>query len=373
MKNISFCLLAIFLILFSKSNAENTIKVTYNSDLTEKITFVVIDISNDKNDTWANQTTTDGQFEAICKPKNQNDAALLVFEMKNGDGKSSKKFLNVEPNGFVKISELKGIGSYEGNRTMLDYQNMLAAMSQYEDTFKTLQSMYQKASETGNQTMMQNLEYKNAETEFNYNKSIQLFASKNPDKPISAFILVSTMAKFTQPADEIYLDGIANLMKIKKHESFWFSRFTTEVEKKTRLMIGKKAPDMDLVSKDGKKIKLSSLKGKYVLLDFWASWCGPCRKEVPALKKAYQAYKAKGFEIYSVSVDKDKKAWQLAIKQDESPWIHVVEDKTATNPISNLYQVETIPRTFLLDKEGIIIEKNLRGEAISEKLKEVLR
>jgi len=130
---------------------------------------------------------------------------------------------------------------------------------------------------------------------------------------------------------------------------------------------------MDLTMNDTEDtpLTLSSLKGKIVLLDFWASWCGPCREENPTVKKAYAKFKDKGFEIYAISLDVKKDAWLKAIEEDGLPWLHVSDLKNDTS--AELYGVSGIPMNFLLDKDGIIIAKNLRGEALTKKLEEVFQ
>jgi peroxiredoxin len=131
---------------------------------------------------------------------------------------------------------------------------------------------------------------------------------------------------------------------------------------------GALAPDITLNDPAGNPQTLSSLRGKIVLLDFWAAWCGPCRRENPNLVSAYAKYHDKGFEIYQVSLDKTKPEWEAAIKQDGLNWIHVSDLKYWSSPIARKYGVESIPANFLLDKEGRIIATNLRGAALEEEL-----
>ena len=137
------------------------------------------------------------------------------------------------------------------------------------------------------------------------------------------------------------------------------------------LNIGDKAPELAYKSPNGKTLKLSSLKGKLVLIDFWASWCGPCRKENPNLVSAYQKYTkknfkhGKGFEIYSLSLDKTNEAWVKAINQDELFWEYHVSDFGGWQSAgSQKYGIRSIPRNLLIDGKGIIIAKNLKGAAL---------
>ncbi len=136
--------------------------------------------------------------------------------------------------------------------------------------------------------------------------------------------------------------------------------------------VGQKAPEISLQSPEGKVIKLSSLKGKYVLLDFWASWCGPCRQENPNVVRMYDRFKNKKFEIYSVSLDRDREKWLQAIEKDKLDWVHVSDLKFWQSEAARAYSVSSIPMTFLLDPEGNIIAKNLRGKALEKKLEEIL-
>jgi len=136
---------------------------------------------------------------------------------------------------------------------------------------------------------------------------------------------------------------------------------------------GSAAPEINLASHQGGNLSLSSLKGKVVLIDFWASWCGPCRQENPNVVKLYNKYKSKGFTVYSVSLDKDKTKWLNAIQQDGLVWPNHVSDlKFWQCEAAQTYGVTSIPFTVLIDKDGKIIDKNLRGTQLEAKLKEIL-
>ena len=149
--------------------------------------------------------------------------------------------------------------------------------------------------------------------------------------------------------------------------------FHEVVERMLSTNIGQFAPEISLPSPDGKEIALSSLKGKLVLIDFWASWCGPCRKEMPNVIKIYSKFKNKGFEIYGVSLDQDKEKWMEAITKDGINWPQVSDLKYWDNVAARIYNVQGIPYTVLIDKDGKIIAKNLRGQELEKKIAEVLK
>jgi thiol-disulfide isomerase/thioredoxin len=189
----------------------------------------------------------------------------------------------------------------------------------------------------------------------------------NPASPVSLFLVQNNyMREGYEKLNDIFskLDtSLAYIPTYKKTADYLHTIESTQ--------IFKTAPDFTIPSiEDGKEITLSSLRGKYLLVDFWASWCRPCRAENPNVKAAYKKYKSKGFEVLSVSVDRDTAAWKSAVNTDGMTWIQGHD----TNNISySLYGVMSIPTTLLLDKDGVIIEKNLRGAALEEKLKELFK
>lgn len=143
------------------------------------------------------------------------------------------------------------------------------------------------------------------------------------------------------------------------------------VLEKVPLEKGVLAPDIVMPNPEGELEKLSSLRGNYVLIDFWASWCGPCRRENPNMVKVYKKYHDKGFEIFGVSLDQKRQSWLDAIEKDGLTWTHVSYVDGWNCPAYRVFKAKGIPFTVLIDKEGKIVEKNLRGEKLEKKLEEI--
>jgi len=166
------------------------------------------------------------------------------------------------------------------------------------------------------------------------------------------------------------------LIDDKLYNQFSQSKYAVELHNKVnelkKTAIGEIAPEITLSDPFGKTISLSSLRGKYVLLDFWASWCGPCRRENPNVVRLYNKYKNKGFDILGVSLDDNRDAWIKAINDDQLLWNHVSDLLKWNSTVVKQFNIEGIPFTVLIDKEGRIIAKNLRGEMLENKLIEVL-
>ena len=154
--------------------------------------------------------------------------------------------------------------------------------------------------------------------------------------------------------------------------SFAGQQLTAKYDKAKQIAIGKSV-DFEQVDDKGNPFKLSSYKGKYVLVDFWASWCAPCRAENPNLLKAYQELKTKNFEIVGVSLDESKAAWLNAVQKDAMPWMQVSDLKGFKTEVAVKYGITAIPQNFLINPDGIIIAKNLRGDQLTEALKKFIK
>lgn len=149
-------------------------------------------------------------------------------------------------------------------------------------------------------------------------------------------------------------------------------KFSRQLEELKGIVIGQKAPDFTTPGVSGQALTLSQFKGSYVLLDFWASWCVPCRQQNPAWLKFFKRFNGKKLVIIGVSLDKNKEAWIKAIKADGLAWYQVSDLQYWDNKVAKLYGIQAIPQSFLIDPEGKLVAKNLRGDALEAELTEVL-
>ncbi len=168
-----------------------------------------------------------------------------------------------------------------------------------------------------------------------------------------------------------FASKIAEVYKKESPDHFFSRDLISEVANYKKLAIGSEAPEIELQTPDGEMLALSSLRGNYVLIDFWAAWCRPCRAENPNVVKLYNEYKDENFEIFGVSLDRKKDDWIIAIEKDGLTWKHVSDLKYFNSEAALDYNVNAIPATYLIGPDGKIIAKGLRGESLRSKLKEI--
>lgn len=208
---------------------------------------------------------------------------------------------------------------------------------------------------------------------YKFNSELQGFIGANPNSPALVLALANMNAEQDMKAYENVLNQLYSVFaQSPTVQSFYsnFAQMKKRIEDANLLAPGKTAPDFTEFKTDRKKtMSLSDLRGQIVLIDFWASWCGPCRRENPNVVQTYEKYKKDGFTILSVSLDTDVEKWKNAIEQDHLSWPNHVSDLGGWNSkVAKLYQVSSVPFTVLLDREGHVIKTNLRGPALEEEL-----
>lgn len=208
--------------------------------------------------------------------------------------------------------------------------------------------------------------FKSREKEKNaYIKHIE----RHPNSIVSAAVLAAYATAYGKTEST----RLYNLLSKAIQETNYGQQILQKITLNGEIVVGKKCIDFEQPTTTGELIKLSSIKAKYLLLEFWAAWCSPCRRENPELINLYNEFKDKGFDILAVSLDREKEDWLNAIAEDKLPWKNVSDLKGFQNSAALIYGVSAIPRNFLIDENGIVVAIGLRGENLNNKLKELLR
>lgn len=266
-----------------------------------------------------------------------------------------------------------------GTKNNEDYQNYLESYKQFRIDISKIRGELSRANRDADTKAVDSLK-KLFNTFSTRSKNYPFdYVKEHPDSDFSLILLESAIKTYKPQLSIVNdafetLQGVSNKTETNKIISSKIKTYIKSQEIKDAVSIGKKAPNFSGPNPEGNIVNLNDIKGKVTLIDFWASWCKPCRRENPNVVRVYEKYHNKGLEIISVSLDKPgkKDIWSKAIKDDKLSWHHVSNLQYWNDPIAKLYQVRSIPATFLLDEDGRIIAKSLRGKALENKIAALL-
>ncbi|PRY87175.1 peroxiredoxin [Mongoliibacter ruber] len=240
-------------------------------------------------------------------------------------------------------------------------------MAEYQGTINYLNGVYMEAMKARDQEKVKQIQQDAMELEQNHAEKVkELVRGMN-----GSFAALQSFAMINPKSDFEFLDETVSKMAEKYPNFQQVQTLSNQLEEMRVLAVGQPAPEISLPNPDGDVVNLSDLKGKYVLIDFWAAWCRPCREENPNVVRLYNEYKDQGFEVFGVSLDRTKEAWVKAIADDNLTWTHVSDLQYFNSEAASIYQINAIPATYMLDPEGKIIAKDLRGQSLENKLKEI--
>lgn len=361
MKKILFPIAALAL---TAAACSTTPKYTINGTIEgqQTGTAYLLKYANSKLDTLAQAPIADGKFTLSGSVAGLTDA-MLTIEGKRG---YTPVFLE---NTVITVNMPQGeMAKVEGTEAQKLYDQFAAIGMDARKAQSQLYKDYQAAAEAKDEAKMKEIEEQfNKAAEEAQSKSEALMKA-NADSYVSAFMLAQQMSGMeVEDLEEQY-----NLLGANAKASEPGKSIADRIDKLAAVAVGKVAPDFTLNTPEGKPLSMHSIKAKVKVIDFWASWCGPCRGENPNVVAMYKELHPKGLEILSVSLDNDKDAWLEAIEKDGLTWNHVSDLKGWNCAAAQLYAVSGIPHLVVLDENNVIVAKNLRGEALKEKVAELL-
>jgi len=325
---------------------------------------------------WDNKNVTDsfkvkaGKFSI----KGKSNEVNMYWITKGNDINEQPNLVFFVDAGITNITgsiDSLNFSKVSGGSTQKDYLEYNALMNSFGQKQQNIVNAYNEARAKGDNNLLNQsiADYQAIEKEVK--TALEDFVKNHSKSPVSGYAIYYAFQNPNTPVED--LERIVSLLD-KSTENTKYGKLGRERLNQIRgSMIGYEATNFAQADPTGKIINLKDLKGQFVLVDFWASWCGPCRAENPNVVRAYNKYKDKGFTVLGVSFDQNKEAWIKAIEKDNLTWTQISDLKGWGNEAGKLYGITSIPQNLLLNKEGKIVAKNLRGAELESKLEEIIK
>ena len=341
-------------------NAQSGYKVTGTVEGMPDGKAIIATVNGSTLDTLAKADVKNGSFEFTGNVSEPTGAYIMVIGQRG-----AIPFMLENAN--ITISAGQAGLTVTGSEGQKIYDQFMSINATAQQEAMKLQQEYQAAN--GDQAKIQAIQEAYAKLMTDVQAKETELIKANPDSYVSAFVIASGMGQMEyEQLKERY-----NLLGEKAKAGAQGKAIAAQIAKLESTAIGQIAPNFTITTPEGESISLYDIKGKVKLIDFWASWCGPCRGENPHVVEIYKEYHPKGLEIFGVSLDNNKEAWVKAIADDGLVWKHGSDLKGWQSAPAQLYSVTGIPHTVLLDENNKIIAKNLRGDELKQKIAELLK
>jgi len=375
MKNSKFWIISLLVVIACDSSNNEANRIVGTIENTDASTISLIGYNSGEPDTVQTASLDqNGNFEMIFK-----GGRLDFYTLALDEEKSMVLILdstNTEVEITADAEKMRRDYSISGSPESERLRDLLVETTAYEESLDSLMALLQKSATVteSERRVALGKEYNN--TREAYRNYLIDFINEDPGN-LANF---TALQRLNMKEDLKHFKTVRDALSMKMQGNYFFDNLNEQislVEEEMRLETllnpGSEAPDIALPNPEGETVQLSSLRGNYVLIDFWASWCKPCRFENPNVVRMYNKYKDENFEIYGVSLDRNREKWVDAIEADNLTWIHVSDLKFWQSAAARLYNVKSIPFTVLIDPEGKVIATKLRGRALEQKLEDIFK